>query len=332
MSLTPTKSRAPNEVEGRVNRSNSLPGGFTKTAGQNSAMASNGHGDPSLDGRILVLKVIGKVNVRIERKEYADLIKIVHQLPCDVLVLILDDLSMEKLYKDIPNSLAALEAFFSKIHCDRGADRFPAKLLRSEEFIHSLVRYFSDLLKFNNQTFSSPQSREHIKTVFSICAQTEPDFRRKLAERVKSYDEALRGFDKHELVEMVSRSSTKYHMRIHEALKSETERLVSQHKAALQRLAELFYKLPHQEFDISMPSPAMGQQKLKEHTLQHMQSLSAKVIENRLFFNTSVLTAVETPAKNHATVAALTAKLQARVKHDKKASPCALRKAICTAL
>lgn len=321
--MTPTQSRSPSQNAGRVNRSSSYPEEphfVAKTApGRRSVdvMASKTQTDPLQDGKLLVLKVIGKVNLRIERKEYQELIKIVLQIPGDVLVLILDDLLMAELYRDMPNSLAALEAFFSKIHQDRGA-RFPTRILCSEEFIHHLVRYFTDLLKYNHQTFASAQSREHIKNIFVICSQVDAGFRERLRGRVDQFTEALQGFTEHSLVEMISRSSSKYYMRIHEAVKYELERTVSQYKSALQKLAEVFYKIPHQNLDVSVPS--WNVKELKDRTAEHMQNMVAQVIENRLFFNNSVLSAVEGPVRHQTSVLDLVTKLEKRVHHDREAS------------
>ena len=269
------------------------------------------------DGRLLVLKVIGKVKLRIERKDYQELIRIINQLPGDVLVLIVDNLSLEELYADIPSSLACLAVIYWKIFYDRRGKCLEHDL-RTDDFVHHLVRYFVDVLKFNNQTFASARSREHIKTIFSICAQVDDSLHARLARRVARISKVLQGFSTHALVETITRSSATYRMKMHEALKVEIERAASHYKSALQKVSDVLLKVSHESVDFTIQTPGSKQSDVDERTVQYMRKLSSRVIEDRLFFNQSLLNAVEVPSRDKLMVNCLIEKLESRIHHDKE--------------
>ncbi|XP_032233020.2 uncharacterized protein LOC5508369 [Nematostella vectensis] len=279
------------------------------------AMTSQTEEDRLADGRLLVLKVIGKINLRIDRREYDDLKSIVKQIPGDVLVLILNKLSIDRLYQDVPSSLGVVAAVYQKISSDCG-DRFPVGILRGDDFIHYLVRYFSELLKFNDQTFSSARSREHIKTIFAICLQNDERLKERLLLRVKQFARVLEGFAEHTLVEIVSRSASKYCLKLHEALRIEMERATAHYKVALHRFNEVLQRVSHQNIDVA--HAGANKEELEERTAEHMRLLTRKTIEDRLFFNQSVLNAVDKGARGQVSVTLLAGKLESRVKHDKE--------------
>ncbi|EDO36896.1 predicted protein [Nematostella vectensis] len=280
--------------------------------------------DRLADGRLLVLKVIGKINLRIDRREYDDLKSIVKQIPGDVLVLILNKLSIDRLYQDVPSSLGVVAAVYQKISSDCG-DRFPVGILRGDDFIHYLVRYFSELLKFNDQTFSSARSREHIKTIFAICLQNDKRLKERLLLRVKQFARVLEGFAEHTLVEIVSRSASKYCLKLHEALRIEMERATAHYKVALHRFNEVLQRVSHQNIDVA--HAGANKEELEERTAEHMRLLTRKTIEDRLFFNQSVLNAVDKGARGQVSVTLLAGKLESRVKHDKEVSQISSKKA-----
>ncbi|XP_031562270.1 uncharacterized protein LOC116298064 [Actinia tenebrosa] len=286
------------------------------------SMASQSEGQRLADGRLLVLKVIGKINLRIERREYDDLTGIINQIPGDVLFLILNKLNIERLYQDIPSSLCVISAIFSKLHID-SKERFPKTVLRSQDVVHHLVRYFSELLKYNDHTFASARSRDCIRNILSICLKNENEFSEMFSQRIEQFSKALEGFSQHTLVEIVSRSSAKYCMKLHEALKIEMERATAHYKMALQKFNEVLQNVPHQNIDVT-PGTAAGtsgtnmDDELEEKTAEHMRLLTQKLIEDRLYFNQSIMNAVDRGSKGQLSVAMLTNKLESRVKHDKE--------------
>lgn len=321
-SLTPTGSSS------RHSRSNSFPDNIladnlqpprktTRERRSFDATATKSDQDPLQDGKILVLKVIGKVNLRIERKEYQELIRIVKQIPGDVLVLILDNLSIENLYADIPSSLASLEALYSKIFYDRQG-RLPDHGLSSDDFVHHLVRYFVDVLKYNNQTFASARSREHIKNIFSICTQIDESLHQRLVQRAQQFSKALSGFSEHALLETIARSSATYYMKMHEALKTEIERAVSHYKSALQKLADVLLNVPLNSAELSSAIAGHSQADMDDKTTQYMRKLSGQSIEDRLFFNQLLFNAVKINSRDKLLINGLVDKLEARIDHDKE--------------
>lgn len=320
--LTPTRS------DSRHGRSNSFPDKMmadsleppTKPSQKRrsfDATASTAAQDPLQDGKILVLKVIGKVNLRIERKDYQELIRIVNQIPGDVLVLIMDNLSIDSLYADIPSSLGSLEALFTKIFYDRQG-RLPDHELCGDDFIHHLVRYFVDLLKYNNQTFASARSREHIRNIFNICTQMDGSLHQRLVQRAEQFSKALSGFSEHALVEAIKRSSATYHMKMEEALKAELERAVSHYNSALRKLSEVSSKATRINSEFSSVVAANSQADMDEKTSQYMRKLSGQTIEDRLLFNQSLLNAVQVNSRDKLLIHVLIEKLEVRINHDKE--------------
>ena len=280
-------------------------------------MASKTEQDPLEDGKILVLKVIGKINLRIERKEYQELIRILNQIPGDVLVLILDNLSIENLYADIPSSLSSLAALYSKIFCDRQG-RLPGHRFSIDDFVHHLVRYFVDVLKYNNQTFASARSREHIKTIFKVCAQIDDSLHQRLVQRAEQFSKALSGFSEHALLETITRSSATYHMKMHEALKTEIERAIDHYRSALQKLADVLLNVPINSAELSSAISGNSKADVDEKTTQYMRKLSGQAIEDRLFFNQSLLNAVQVNSREKLLINGLIDKLETRINHDKQ--------------
>lgn len=322
------KSLSPTGTGSRHSRSNSYPDNALadglhpprKTSQERrsfDAVSANFGPDPLQDGKLLVLKVIGKVNLRIERKEYQELIRIVNQIPGDVLVLISDNLSIESLYADIPSSLATLEALFSKIFYDRQG-RLPDHGLSSDDFVHHLVRYFVDVLKYNNQTFASARSREHIKNIFNICTQMDDSLQQRLLQRAEQFSKALSGFSEHALLETITRSSATYYMKMHEALKTELERAVSHYKHALQKLSDALLSVPHKSAELSSVIAGHSQADMDDKTTQYMRKMSGQSIEQRLFFNQSLFNAVQINSRDKLLVTDLVDKLEARINHDKE--------------
>jgi len=319
------KSLSPTGTGSRHSRSNSFPDNALadglhpprKTSQERRSFdAVSANLDPLQDGKLLVLKVIGKVNLRIERKEYQELIRIVNQIPGDVLVLISDNLSIESLYADIPSSLATLEALFSKIFYDRQG-RLPDHGLSSDDFVHHLVRYFVDVLKYNNQTFASARSREHIKNIFNICTQMDDSLQQRLVQRAEQFSKALSGFSQHALHETITRSSATYYMKIHEALKTELERAVSHYKHALQKLSDALLSVPYNSAELSVIA-GHSQADMDDKITQYMRKMSGQSIEERLFFNQSLFNAVQINSRDKLLVTDLVDKLEARINHDKE--------------
>lgn len=280
-------------------------------------MASKSNQDQLEDGKILVLKVIGKLNLRIERKEYQELIRIINQVPGDVLVLILDNLSIESLYTDIPCSLASLAALFSKIVYDRQG-RLPDRGFSSDDFVHHLVRYFVDVLKYNNQTFASARSREHIKTIFKVCAQIDASLHERLVERAEQFSKALSGFSEHALLETITCSSATYYMKMHEALRTEIERAVTHYRSALQKLSDVLLSVPINNAELSSAISGHSQADVDDMTTQYMRKLSGKAIEDRMIFNQSLLSAVQINSTDKLQINGLMEKLETRISHDKE--------------
>ena len=318
-SLPPTRAKS------RQNRSNSFPENDnlqppTKTNRERRSFdttASRPEQDSLEDGKILVLKVIGKVNLRIERKEYQELTRILNQIPGDVLVLILDNLSMESLYADIPSSLASLAALYSKIFYDRQG-KLPDHGFSSDDFVHRLVRYFVDVLKYNNQTFASARSREHIKTIFKVCAQIDNYLLERIVQRVEQLSKALKGFSEHSLLETKTRSSATRYMRMPEALKSELEWAINHYKSSLQRLADVLLSMPDNHGELDLSSSAHNKVDIDEKTIQYMRKLSRKTIEDRLSFNQSLLSAVQESSRDKLLINGLIDSLGTRINHDKE--------------
>ena len=321
-SLTPTPS------DTRHSRSNSFPDNMmadtlqppTKTTQKRRSFditATKSGQDPLQDGKILVLKVIGKVNLRIERKEYQELIRIVNQIPGDVIVLILDNLSIDSLYADIPSSLGSLEALYRKIFYDRQG-RLPDHGLSSDDFVHHLVRYFVDLLKYNNQTFASARSREHIRNIFNICTQMDGSLHQRLVQRAEQFSRALSGFSEHALLETVTRSSATYYMKMQEALKTELERAVSHYNSALQKLSDVTLNAPHNSSELSSAVAGSSQADMDDKTTQYMRKLSGQTIEDRMLLNQSLLNAVQVNSRDKLLVNVLIDKLEVRINHDKE--------------
>ncbi|XP_029212917.2 uncharacterized protein LOC114976615 [Acropora millepora] len=267
--------------------------------------------DPLEDGKILVLKVIGKINLRIERKEYQDLTRIVNQIPGDVVVLILDNLLIESLYADIPSSLTSLAAIYSKIWHDSERRR-PDHGCTSDEFVHHLARYFADDLKYNSQTFASACSRDHIKTIFQICTQMDGTLHARVKETAEQFSKALNGFTEQ------TNSSEAFYIKIHEALKSELKRTVSYYKSALEKLADTTSKFAKSSSELSWtPTRSRKKADLESKTAQYPRAMSGQSLEERLYFNQSLLSAVQINSRDKLLINDLIEELEKRTDHDK---------------
>ena len=270
------------------------------------------------DGRLLALKVVGKINLRIERQSYDELTRIINQIPGEVLMVILHRLALEDLLKDIPNSLSVLSAFYIKLYKDCSENGFSIKQLNCEDIIHHLVSYFTEIFKFNDQTYFSARSKDFMRNILFVCSRLDTGLRDRLQERVKILSSVLEGFSAHTLVEIVSRSSAMYYMRLHEALKIEIERAVAHYKAAIQKLAEVFHNIPHQTFEGAAISADAKREELEKRSAESTREMTQQLIEDRLVFNQSVLNAVETKTRNPLSVGDLMGKLRKRVHNDKE--------------
>lgn len=292
------------------------PGRRSVDQGMSTATGS-GQEERLADGRLLVLKIIGKINLRIERKDYDDLASIFDQVPGDVLVLILNKLSLDGLYSDIPSSLGPLAALYCKLHKDC-KDRFPKNVLSGQDVIHHLVRYFSELLKFNDETFASARSRDYIRQILKVCCVNEEKLGETLSKRLQNLTKLIKGFTQHTLVELVSRSATKYCMKLHEALKIEMERATAHYKLGLNQMTEVLQTIPEHNLDIAPEK--ITDSHLDNKTAQQMRQLTQKLIEERLCFNKAIFEAVDYGGKGQTSVATLVGKLETRVLHDNEVS------------
>lgn len=302
-------------------RSSSIPTGSlvkyrqTRRSVDQGMTTVSGPEERLADGRLLVLKIIGKINLRIERKDYDDLASIFDQVPGDVLILILSKLSLDGLYADIPSSLGSIAALFAKLYKDC-KERFPKTVLSGQDVIHHLVRYFAELLKFNDETYASARSREHIRQVLNICCSNDDKLGETIFKRVQQLTRLIKDFSEHTLVELVSRSATKYCMKLHEALKIEMERATAHYKMGLTQMTEVLQTIPDHNLDI----PPENNSQLDEKTAQQIRQLTAKLIEERLCFNQAIFNAVDKGGKGQTSVATLVGKLDTRVRHDKEVS------------
>jgi hypothetical protein len=108
-------------------------------------------------------------------------------------------------------------------------------------------------------------------------------------------------------------------MKLHEALKIEMERATAHYKIALHKFNDVLQNVPHQNIDVTPVCAGTNMDdELEEKTAEHMRLLTQKLIEDRLYFNQSILNAVDKGSKGQISVSMLMSKLESRVKHDKE--------------
>ncbi|KAK3714629.1 hypothetical protein QZH41_002631 [Actinostola sp. cb2023] len=122
-------------------------------------MAGQSEQERLADGRVLVLKVIGKINLRIERKDYDDLTNIFHQVPGDVLVLI-----VLKIVSQVRNE-------FNVSQSDESIISMLERFQRAYGLVHQLLQ---QAVKGNDKTEDKMSAQKQLKySTISIKGTTD---------------------------------------------------------------------------------------------------------------------------------------------------------------
>ncbi|CAH1784005.1 unnamed protein product [Owenia fusiformis] len=249
---------------------------------------------------------IRKVALLFEGKKFEECASLLNKLRPEVVYDIIKHLPNAGFIEAIPQTLSIIEALCLKVYCKDS--RFPTKSLPPDKIISKLVEWFARIddasLPVNlNQDHFMPACRN----VVSVLVNVDPRVRNRLHRRSKSFVSSLEGLGNHALVD----TSEKKLMNLHDALKIEFEKTVSQYKGALGKLEELRLsnKIPVSSSVNKGPAPSVASH-------QRMMQMSLIDIQERIFKNKSLLNVIE-PAITNQYLTSLLIILEQRIDADK---------------
>ncbi|XP_067619757.1 uncharacterized protein [Eurosta solidaginis] len=249
---------------------------------------------PSRDGREFLTsprQVLRRLMLLSEGRQYREAAGVVGRLGPSVLRSVIAELPIDLLLENLPHSAYLLESFFTRLLT---VNPSPMPEVPIESVVWQLVRLFS-------HTHESGMRQRCFKLIQAI-SQYEPNLRKTLRERRRSFDNAVQGLGVHGL----TTDPTGQFVSLHVALKTELQRHVDTYKIAIHKLEELSINTSHQD-------PANSSH-------QRLLAINYGDIQQRLIENKTLLTMVDKPALKQ--LASLVENLSQRVENDKEVLKC----------
>lgn len=248
-----------------------------------------------------------KIALLFETKKFDECASLIRRLNYVALENILQEVPIEVLHDSMPNSLSILEALYVKLY-ETSAEQFPKEQLCVDQLLKHLVAWFA---KCNSLTYKMekncntyyPSCRNILRVILFI----EPHIKQQLRQKMKALTKCLRHLGQHGLVD----SSDGHLMNLHDALKLEFDKVISQYKTALQKLDELSLstKNPTSSTVTSGKAPS-------EASHQRLMQLSRTDVQNRIIKNKTLYNIVE-PAMTNQYLKKLLLILERRIDYDK---------------
>ncbi|XP_065350629.1 uncharacterized protein LOC135946347 [Cloeon dipterum] len=260
--------------------------------------------------RVAVKRII----LLYENYQYREAANFINRLSHGTFKVILHELPVDLFVESMPNSLSILEALYAKVFLSEGLD-FGMKLLRPEEVVMQMVKFFAmhDYDAKANITLRRVPSKLlapsspfvfSCKKLLKVIVLSNPKVRKVVRMRKQALDKAIEGLGQHGLVSTTDQSLKN----LHDALKTEFQRVLETYKEALLKLEELSLASNNKK-PPTTPIEASHQRQLSLRQLE---------IQERLIKNKTLLNVVEPILGNHY-LNVLLGILQRRIECDKDA-------------
>ncbi|KAK3094616.1 hypothetical protein FSP39_004077 [Pinctada imbricata] len=250
-----------------------------------------------------------KIALLFETKKYDECATLIRRLNCVTLNNILTEVPIDVLLDTMPMSLGVLESIYVKIY-DTNPDPFPKEQLCMDMLLKRMVACFAKLSQPGNRMEKNCNKYyPSCRNILRIILLVEPNVRSIIKEKKKALDKCLKHLGQHGLVDTSGGSL----MNLHDALKLEFEKTVSQYRSALQKLDEmsLSTKHPHSSSVTFGKAPT-------EASHQRLMQMARAEVQSRIIKNKTLYNIVE-PALTNQYLKKLIHVLEKRIDFDKVA-------------
>ncbi|XP_018494384.1 uncharacterized protein LOC100901772 [Galendromus occidentalis] len=252
----------------------------------------------------LAIRRILRMYESAQHKEAANFINRLNQ---STFRSILSDLPIEVFIETMPSTLPMLEAIYAKVFLADGIEP-TLKPLKPDAVVFQMVKLFASCHQDSAPLAPQDQPSPTCKKLLKVIILSEPQLRATICRRKRAFDRAIQSLGQHGLVG----TSDDALMNLHDALKLEFERILSQYKSAVGKLDELSLapKTPVARSLSHGPAPTKA---------SHQRQLSLKQgeIQERLIKNQSLLNVLYPALSNHRNLEILLGVLQRRIDFDK---------------
>ena len=250
-----------------------------------------------------------KIALLFETKKFSECASLIRRLNCVTLGSILKEVPIDVLHDSLPQSLTILEALYVKLfETTESPSDFPREELHVDQLLQRLVAMFAAQSSLNNKHDKNSNSvYPSCRNILRVVTWIEPGIRRYVRQKKRDLDKCLRHLGRHGLVE----SSEDGLMNLHDALKIEFEKVVTQYRSALQKLDELSLSAKHPMGSSVTFGPAPA---LSSH--QRLMHISRDDVQERLIKNRTICN-IGQPAVGNQCLKKLIHILEKRIEYDK---------------
>ncbi|KAI1303077.1 hypothetical protein HDE_02460 [Halotydeus destructor] len=258
-----------------------------------------------------------RIILLFENLQFEEAANFIQRLNYDSFKEMLTDFPMDIFVQSLPSSLPVIEALFVKIVISDQDGVWLVRRLNPEAVVMHVVKMFArqgvitDASCAQMSRTIDPSVISSVKKILEVTMSTEPKVRKYLLLTKKSIDRAIEGLGHHGPLG----TSDSTLMTLHDAIRSEFERVTQQYKLALQKLNEL---------NLSPSGPSLGKSVSKgpapcQSSHQRQLCLRQDEIQRRLIKNKTVLNALESSLLTAQPLQNLLENLQERIEYDKEA-------------
>ncbi len=227
----PTAAKNPPAPNPGSNTTNLWQNGFWISSFPDESVHMNPHTDFSPGF------ALRKIAALFENRKWAECAELIQRLNVMTLRIVIPEVPVDLILDAFPASLPILESLYAKLYSPADPEAFPTAYLRPEALVGRVVRWL--VKTHGDQAGKQTNSLEYytpmVQRVLDIIIKVSPPIRDKIREKQRSLAACVEGLAAHGLVDTSEAKLTK----LHEALKSELNRMVQQVRAAVQRLDDL---------------------------------------------------------------------------------------------
>ena len=267
---------------------------------------------------------IRKIALLFENRRWEDCALLINKLSMITLRTILSELPVDLIIDSVPSSLPIVEALYMRMYNSGDPSSFPSHNLHPEQLIGKLVKWMASFQGeyATKQTNSYEYYIPMVLRILQIISRSVPRIKQKVKSRERSLGKCMDSLGSHGLVDT---SDIKL-MNMHEALKTEFNRMSQQLRLAVSKLDELSLTqkalmgggasrgsgpASHTKSSTLIGCSHTGSSHHKLHQLTQLE------IQERLIKNKSLLNVVE-PAMRNKYLANLIHTLDKRIEADKE--------------
>ncbi|XP_046570197.1 uncharacterized protein LOC124278521 isoform X2 [Haliotis rubra] len=247
-----------------------------------------------------------KIATLFENRKYEECASLIRRLNHLMVKAILKEVPIDVIHEALPYSACILEALYVKVY-QTYAERFPMAEMHLEQLVKRMVCIFAKQYSANKGDKNSNMFLPSFRTVLRIILSVQPDFRHQMFLKKKSIDQCLLRLGHHGMVD----SSGGRLMSLHDALKVEFEKVVTQYKSAIQKMDDLSLSAKH-----PTSSSVTSGKAPTNASHQRLMQVTRSDVQNRLIKNKTLLNVVE-PSITSQYLKHLITVLQKRIEYDK---------------